>query len=87
LLNKIKKGIPLMLITLNELGKFLYKNINGLVAVVRAVAAWLCCCGWRRRGRRGGKQREGDRMASLVLPPVDGEALERGSLEFYLFLN
>lgn len=39
-------GIPLMLITLNELGKFLYKSINEFVARIRDLFTKLCCiCG------------------------------------------
>jgi hypothetical protein len=34
-------GIPIMLITLNDLGKFLYKSINDLLAAYDRRLAWL----------------------------------------------
>ncbi|CAD6193493.1 unnamed protein product [Caenorhabditis auriculariae] len=75
-------GIPLMLITLNDLGKFLYNNINGCVKGFEDFGAYLGVMKICGRRREIGKVDELVALESgeAVQPEVSSLASEAGSL-------
>lgn len=63
-------GIPLMLITLNDLGKFLYKTINGVVKIVKSGHPFAFASKRSQLDQVNVMER-GERNPSLPNPPVE----------------